>query len=927
MANDGSSRFYSKNNNRVSHTLHTKTTFENSHFKKRSASYNRIKRNVCNHSTNETAGRSEGSRSFPKLCFDSISSAKGRRDTSSGFQSEVIESVCANRPISSSKHVPCSGFPPTWGLDVQGGLGTGLFQSSDSPYTQTVPTSYIRERIIRNDLPAVRTKHCSENIRVSYELDSTSSATKGCKDHCLFGRLPRCSSKSERFKGTCGYATGHSTDSGSSNKLREVRSGPTTMHNLSRHYLGPLDKSQVPASGEVCCYCKQSLSVHKKQQIHTKGTPEPSRSFKFCQLCCTSRQVEPSSDPFSSKHATKVHNLNQIQSTLRGYKGNALVARQLSSFNTNTCTTTHTFPNYRCLGCSVGSSARRPFYVRNLEQGGAIPTLQHEGTVDDIESSRSACTKHGSWLNADPIRQSFSDSLSPQRRGGEISISHKSNPSNFVCPGRVSDSLPNLPYSRKIQQSRRLPVQTSSASGVAPSPKLHRNDFSEDGNSRDRPVRIQNSTSGSQLRNPRSQRSPSVESRCVQLALEFPTSMGVSTALPDSSSLNALKSGHRNLSDGSAALGKGLLESGSQIPGRRTPVYTDEFKTVPSRHEDRAATSESTGHGSGGMEVWGWSETISSWNPNQISLLKSSWRPSTWKTYKVAWNRWLLWTKQNNVNPVRPNGGQLAQFLADLYLNFKFSYNTILLHKSVISTLCNTQLSSKLSEDVLVKHILKSISLKNPKTAKPPVWDINVLSDYLSKYSVDSSNIFQTVRHTATLLILCSGRRIHDLTLLDTRDDHCIINTDSIIFWPLFGSKTDCSDYRQSGWKFLVNPDKQKLDPVYWINKTITILNERRSKSESSNLFITLRGSPRPASRSVIAGWIKTLLREAGITSTPGSMRSAVASRNFADNLPLDDILARGNWKSVKTFQKFYRRDIIMHTNNSSVTSLFNPVE
>lgn len=926
MANDGSSRIYSKNDNRVSHTFHTKTTVENSHFKNRSTSYKGIKRDVCNYSTNETAGRSEGSRSFPKLCIVPISGAKGRRNPSSGVQSEVVESVCARRPVSINKHVPCSGFPPTWGLDVQGGLGTSLFQPSDSQYTQTVPASHIRERIIRNDLPTLRTKHCSENIRVSYELDSTSSTTKGCKDHCLFGRLPCGSSRSEPIKSTCGYATRHSTDSGSSNKLREVRSGPTTMYNLSRHYLGSLDKSQVPASGEVCCYCKQSLSTHTKQQILTKGTPEPSRSFKFCQLCCASRQVKPSSDPFISKHATKVHNLNQIRSTLRGYKGIALVAGQLSSFNSNTCTTTHSFPNYRCLGCSVGSSARRPFSVRNLEQGGEIPTLQHEGTADDIESSRSACAKHSSRLIADPIRQSFSDSLSPQRRGREISISHKSDTSNILCPGPVSDSLPNLPYSRQIQQSCRLPVQTSSASGVAPSPKLHRNDFSEDGNPRDRPVCVQNSTSSSQLRNPRSQRSPSVESRCVQLSLEFPTSMGVSSALSDSSSPDALKSGHRNLSDGSAALGKGFLESGSQIPGHRTPVYTDEFKTVPSRHEDRAATSESTRHGSGGMEVWGWSETISSWNSNQISLLKSAWRPSTWKTYKVAWNRWLLWTKQNNINPVRPNGGQLAQFLADLYLKFKFSYNTILLHKSAISTLCNTQ-SGRLSEDVLVKHVLKSISLKNPKTAKPPVWDLNVLSDYLSQYSVDCSNIFQTVRHTATLLVLCSGRRIHDLTLLDTRDDHCIINTDSIIFWPLFGSKTDCSEYRQSGWKFLVNPDKQKLDPVYWINKTIAILNERRNKSESSNLFITLRGSPRPASRSVIAGWIKTLMREAGITSTPGSMRSAVASRNFVDNLPLDDILARGNWKSVKTFQKFYRREIIMHSNKSSVTSLFNPVE
>lgn len=289
----------------------------------------------------------------------------------------------------------------------------------------------------------------------------------------------------------------------------------------------------------------------------------------------------------------------------------------------------------------------------------------------------------------------------------------------------------------------------------------------------------------------------------------------------------------------------------------------------------------------------------------------------------------MLWSKQNKINPVRPNGAQLAQFLADLYIKLNFSYNTILLHKSVVSTLCNTEISGKLSEDILVKHILKSISLKNPKPiTKAPIWDINILADYLSNYSIDSNNIFRTVRHTATLLILCSGRRIHDLTLLDVNNEHCIINNDSIIFWPLFGSKTDRSDYRQSGWKFLLNSEQQNLNPVYWVNKTISLLNKRRIESGSSNLFITLRGPPKPASRTVIAGWIKTLMKDAGITATPGSMRSAVASRNWIDNFSIDEILARGNWKSVKTFQKFYHREIISDTNknNSSITTMFYPV-
>lgn len=327
------------------------------------------------------------------------------------------------------------------------------------------------------------------------------------------------------------------------------------------------------------------------------------------------------------------------------------------------------------------------------------------------------------------------------------------------------------------------------------------------------------------------------------------------------------------------------------------------------------------------MEMWGWAEKLKSWDTAQIDLLKSSWRPSTWKTYKVAWTRWKEWANKNKVNPISPEGSHLAQFLSDLFLKDNLSYNTILLHKSVISTLCKAELSGKLSEDVLVKHILKAISLKKPKAAKPPIWDINVLTTYLGDYSINDKNIFQVVRHTAALLVLCSGRRIHDLTLLSVDQDHCILHDDFIIFWPQFGSKTDCSEYRQSGWKLMSNPQNQNLNPLYWIQKTIAILNERRSKSGSANLFVTLRGSPSPASRTVIAGWIKSLMTQAGITATPGSVRSAVASSNWINNFPLDDILARGNWKSVKTFQNFYRREVLVsRADRCSITDLFNPV-
>lgn len=141
-------------------------------------------------------------------------------------------------------------------------------------------------------------------------------------------------------------------------------------------------------------------------------------------------------------------------------------------------------------------------------------------------------------------------------------------------------------------------------------------------------------------------------------------------------------------------------------------------------------------------------------------------------------------------------------------------------------------------------------------------------------------------------------------------------------------SKTDCREYRQSGWELSHNSEVPNLSPLYWVIKTIEILQERRSNSDSAYLFITLRGSLKAASRTVIAGWIKSLFKEAGISAPPGSTRSAVASRNWVDNHTLDNVLSQGNWRSENTFRKFYCRKVIDSGVNTTTTisGLFNPV-
>lgn len=152
---------------------------------------------------------------------------------------------------------------------------------------------------------------------------------------------------------------------------------------------------------------------------------------------------------------------------------------------------------------------------------------------------------------------------------------------------------------------------------------------------------------------------------------------------------------------------------------------------------------------------------------------------------------------------------------------------------------------------------------------------------------------------------------MHDLTLLRIDPDFLEQSEEEIIFWPQYGSKTDKSKFIQSGWKLLKN--KQQLwDTIHWFKQYMEISCQRRQANNQSipYLFITTRGKTGPASRSVIAGWVKTALLSAGIEAGPGSTRSAVATFRFNNYLSLDEVLKKGNWQGPSNFFKHYYKEI-----------------
>lgn len=926
MERNGSPRNYLKTNSGISNTIFSKTPPFVPQCQTKSVSNSHIRGNVSNNHQNEKTGHSKNSSTLPKLHLSLISSAKARRICSSNLQPQSPKRLCVDRTISLNKYVSNSRFPPASRLDVQGGFIPGIFPPQNIGVTKTLPTSHIQRRAIRDDLSPVRFKHSPQNFFYSYKLGGSQITRKmEYANTSVFRRLFNCTSECKHTSRSCKNNVTNSTILRVENKFRKIGDCPSKKDNLFRNNVETLGKPEKPTKRKICCYCRKSKSSSQAKKCDSKRLAETSRASKFQQLCCAARPTPPPSTVNVHELTTRPN--KDLRITTKCTRGTGLVGSQLLPCNASTLSSSSELFDNRRVGPGLGSTIEQPRPLGHLVDRRTSIALQSERNAGHTTLPGEPRSLNETQLSSHTMRQQNCCRSPTQRRRYEIISSNSNNLPNIEITGPTPNPLQHSPYPRKIQQSCRPFITPSPTSRVALTTGMCGSGDDEMGDTSNRSVRLGDSSRGVQLCIQRLEGHSSPISRRIQCSLELPARVGVSTPVPSPQSSDSPKSINRNISNRCTQVGESILESRPQSSGSSSTANPEEPSETSNRHINGTSTSEGRGHQSRGMEMWGWSSAIDTWNSEQLLLLRNSWRKSTLTTYEVAWKRWLSWTRAENVDPKNPTGSQLARFLADLYLIHKLSYNTILLHKSVVSTLCNAEMSSHLSSHVLVKHILKSISLKNPKSTKSPIWDVSKLISFLSKYTVNINSTFEISRHTAILLLLCSGRRIHDLTLLRTDPDHCIKCDNNIIFWPQFGSKTDSSTFRQSGWKLLSNLDNRNLNPVFWIEKTINLLNERREAAKCFNLFVTVRGVPKPASRIIIAGWVKTLFKEAGIVATPGSVRSAVASKSWLDNHPLDEILAHGNWRSANTFQRFYMREVTRNNPDSeNVTQLFNPV-
>lgn len=762
---------------------------------------------------------------------------------------------------------------------------------------------------LSDDQPSLRAIVCTKEFCNDNQLGGTSTPEKRFESFGLSRRFFTGQPVEYTLRTGSECRRTAATESGLDHQSREICIETYSGTGVSRYRLEHPQQPQNPSSeqGRV----NSSLDRQHQQKGHRvlEGMPTITRHSELRQF------FNPRGKTTLSTSAEILPDAESVSRSAESHITRSKVGLKLVAFDRRTGSDEQPLARESCSTLSdngrcrlrLGSSTGRLYSSRQVESKSVELALQPERDVCNNIGDKTLRRSFKGTPRHYSIGQSNSGGLCSKRRGNTLrTFTGTDTPAVSTAKPMENNSHSGI-STGKVQPNCRQSVTRQDISRMAPIARSNESNFPEARNAGNRSLCVKEHQGCAEICVERLERLIGSILQRFQQRLDVPTGLAVSTSVNNTKSTTSSEHSTRYVSSGSTPVEASVLATRPSPESPRPTNEGEESSSRANRSDYGAASSSGTRNETFSMENWGWADAITGWTEAEKSLLKRSWRDSTLKTYRPAWLRWIKWCENSNFDHKHPDGNSLSKYLAYLHLCEKMSYSTILLHKSVILTLGRP--NNDLNSNFLVKHMLKSISLEKPKPEKAPIWDPSDLIAWLSTNPPARLNLFEASRRLACILLLASGRRVHDLTLLRVSPEYFIDMGDHIILWPVFGSKTDTASYRQSGWKLKINSN-HCICPVFWIRKVLELGEQRRSAECNNALFISVTGGEKAATRTLIANWIKTVFRDAGIKASPGSVRSAVASLNWWENLPLDDILSRGNWRSGNTFAKFYCRQI-----------------
>jgi Phage integrase family len=290
-------------------------------------------------------------------------------------------------------------------------------------------------------------------------------------------------------------------------------------------------------------------------------------------------------------------------------------------------------------------------------------------------------------------------------------------------------------------------------------------------------------------------------------------------------------------------------------------------------------------------------------------LITDATRRSTQSAYQSAWKNWHSWCLRRHIDPLSNDLVSIACFLSDLFEE-GLSFSTINICRSMFSATLDPIDGWSIGGHPLIKNLLKGIYNRNPPRPRyTHTWDVRIVVDYLKILGPPEDLDLMTLScKTAMLLALSTFFRVSELasiTAASLRFSSLAVN-----FSLSRPRKTQHTGALHS-FELRRHPDNC-LCPVHCLNIYRLATRDLRESTETGNLFVRCNRPHSPVSKATLAGWIKRVLREAGIENhfSAHSTRGAATSNAAREGVSIDTILKQADWTNESTFIRFYRRDL-----------------
>jgi hypothetical protein len=291
-----------------------------------------------------------------------------------------------------------------------------------------------------------------------------------------------------------------------------------------------------------------------------------------------------------------------------------------------------------------------------------------------------------------------------------------------------------------------------------------------------------------------------------------------------------------------------------------------------------------------------------------VELFVGAIRSNTTSAYGSAWRIWADWCVGRGSDPMCNDLIVVTAFLAEQ--SRSKSYSTVNVYRSALSATLEKVEGFPVGQHPKILLLMKGIYNKKPPAAKyDSVWDVDTVLSHLKRKENAALSLCALASKLATLLALATLFRASDLASVNLKSIKFAENR--VSFALNRPRKAQKAGSLQSF--SLEKLDDELLDPVACLRAYILKTEVFRGPHNEGSLFISSVDQHNPVKSVTISGWIKQVLREAGIDInmfSAHSTRGAAASKAIAAGISVDTVLRAGHWASASTFRKFYHREV-----------------